>query len=302
MNFREYVPLLLLLVLCASCSRTEQKENVPGASGTFHVRLTDAYGEAIDLDRQPERVISLAPNLTEIVCFLGGENRLVARTDYCDYPPSVRTLPSVGTLGSYNYEQIVALKPDLVLMMTFDGSSRGEYDRLKALGLRPFALSEGMIDRVIDGIDTVGNILGLQEVAAARTDSLRAIVKGIRGRADSSTPVTTFIVIDKSPLMTTSGGFIGSLVEAAGGENIAKDDPIAYPLYSRELLMRKRPDIILIPATSDDISAELLELYPEWEQLQAEGKARLRTVPVNLIARPGPRIVEGLQQVFDALH
>ncbi|MCE2502796.1 MAG: ABC transporter substrate-binding protein [Chlorobi bacterium] len=264
--------------------------------------LVDAYKDTISLDNPPKRFISLAPNLTEVVYFLNGERGLVGRTDYCDYPPAVDSVPSIGTLGFYNYESMVALRPDLILMMTFDGSSKGEYDRLKELGLRPFAIAEGSINDVINGFDTVGIVLGRKHTAGQKTDSLRRIVMRIEEKAASYDPVSTFIVIDKSPLMTTSGGFIGSVIESAGGRNIAADDPIPHPTYSRELLLRQDPEVILVPSSSEKVIDEFITMYPEWQELRAYKEKKIRTIPQNLIARPSPRIVDGLQQIFRILH
>ena len=299
--------LFCLGLLSSSCTEGDHKNkeeplNSRDDSTEYpFLRIIDAYGETLQLDTPPERIISMAPNITEIIYFLQAENRLIARTDYCDYPPAAQNLPSIGTLGSYNYEQIIALKPDLILMMTFDGTSKEEYDRLKSLGLHPFAISEGNIDQVLDGIDTVSRVLGI-DIKRTKTDSLRRIVRSIQNRAASLSPVSTFVVIDKSPLMTTSGGFIGSVIETAGGKNIAAGDPVPYPTYSREVLMRQDPEVILIPSTSDSAIDELLKLYPEWSTLRAVRNNRVRTIHHNLNSRPGPRIVEGLERVFELLH
>ena len=303
---KSFLIFCLGLVLAACSGRDDPQDKSPDHSSDLHENVPgtfiDAYGDTVTLDKAPDRIISLAPNLTETVAFLGAEEKLVARTDYCDYPSSVQELPSVGTLGSYNYERIVALKPDLVLMMTFDGSSKGEYDRLKSLGVRPFALSEGSLPHVINEIDTIGALLGLISETKDKTDSLRQIISKVNEEAASHKEASVFVVIDKSPLMTTSGGFIGSVIEEAGGRNIAAGDPIAYPVYSRELLLRKNPDVILVPASSEEAIKDLLELYPEWGQLRAVRQGHIRTIPHNLIARPGPRIVEGLQQIARILE
>ena len=304
MNPIRLVPLAALFclgLLCGACSQTDREETGETTLSPYPP-VVYAYGYTVHIDKRPERIISLAPNITEIIYFLGAEARLIARTDYCDYPPAAAELPSIGTLGSYNHERIIAMKPDLILMMTFDGSSKSEYDRLKSLGLRPFALAEGPLENVINGIDTIAMVLGVEGTGREKSDSLRDIINDIREKGARLAPVSTFVVIDKSPLMTTSGGFIGSVIEAAGGVNIAAGDPIPYPVYSRELLLRQNPEAILVPAASDTIIRELLHLYPEWHELQAVQNNRVLTIPHNLIARPGPRIVEGLQRVFRLLH
>lgn len=299
-------PILLSMLFVASCGDDRSGDgNTSAEGGASRVparQLTDSYGGTLSTERPVQRIVSFAPNMTEIVCFLGARDRLVGRTDFCNYPPDVAAVPSIGTLNSYNYEKIVTLRPDVVLMSTFDGTSRKEYDKLAGLGVHPFALAGQSIEGTIDMIDTVAMLLGAFPESRVRTDSLRGIVDSIRNLVSGRTRVRTFIVLNKAPLVTASKGFIHEVLTAAGGDNIAAGDPIAYPEYSRELLVRQNPDVILIPAPSDEIIGELLETYPEWRELKAVREGRLYTIDQDLIARPGPRIVEGLTEVYRLLH
>ena len=292
-----------------ACADDEAGQNRDADSGITKERkedsaatIFDAYGERYKPDGQAGRIISLAPNMTEIVAFLGTADRLVGRTDFCNYPPEILSVPSIGTLNSYNYERIVRLKPDLTLMSTFDGSSRKEYDKLAALGAHPFALAGQSITGTLNMIDTVGMLLGVLPEAHRRTDSLRTIVDSVRTLAAAARPVRTFIVLNKAPLITVSRGFIDEMLRAAGGENIAAGDPIAYPEFSRELLVRLNPEVILVPADSRTIIDELLETYPEWREIDAVKNGRLYTIHQDLVARPGPRIAEGIREMFGLLH
>lgn len=269
-------------------------------SGSIDVYI-DAYGDSIPLVDAP-RIISLAPNLTEIVYALGAGDRLLARTDYCDYPPEATTVESVGTLGSYGYERIVALEPDVVLMMTFDGSSKREYDRLKELGLRPVAFAEGDLAAVIATIDSVGHVVDAAGRAEELTRPMRRRLDSIARLRTTEEPVPVFIVIDQAPLMTVSGGFIGSMVEAAGGRNVAADNPVPYPRYSREALLIDRPEVILIPSLDTEAVTTFRERYPEVLETPAGGRGRIGTIEPNLLARPGPRILDGVVAIRRALR
>lgn len=272
--------------------------------GAFPLHLTDAYGRTFTFDKPVSRIISFAPNLTEVLCYLGAADRIVGRTDYCTYPPKINTVPSIGTLNSYNYEKILELRPDIVLMMTFDGSSRTEYNKLADLGLVPFALDGQSIQGVLGGIDTVGMLLGHYKVTRHRTDSLRVVVDSLRQHVAQFPPVPTFVVIDRSPLITVADGFIDEVLRTAGGENIAAGDPVAYPVFSREMLLHKNPEVILVPSISESepVLDALTALYPEWNQLSAVKNNRVYAVPRDIIARPGPRIVDGLTYVARILH
>ena len=266
--------------------------------------LRDAYGTTTTFTTPAQRIVSFAPNMTEIVGYLGAIDRLAGRTDFCTYPPHVDSIPSIGTLNSYNYERILGLHPDVILMMTFDGSSRSEYDKLKGLGLKPFALEGNSIDGVLNAIDTVGMMLGKAPLARHRTDSLRTIADSLRKMASGQTPVQTFIIIDRSPLITVADGFINEVLQSAGAQNIAAGDPVSYPVYSRELLLHKDPEVILVSSVSENeaVLDDLLALYPEWKELSAVRNHRVYPVPRDIISRPGPRIVDGLSYVYKLLH
>lgn len=259
--------------------------------------MVDAYGDTIELPSDTPSVISLAPNLTETVWALDGGSLVLARTDFCNYPPEVADVESVGTLGSYNFERIVTLDPDFVLMMTFDGSSRREYDRLKELGLRPVAFAEGDLESVIRTIDTVGWVIRREKLGSSLATKLRDELDSLRDLNRGVEPVPVFVVIDQAPLMTVSGGFITSMVEAAGGRNVAKGNAIPYPRYSREALLTDRPEVILIPGVDTTAPVRFLERYPEAANTPAGLTNRIITIDPDLLARPGPRVIEGVMEI-----
>ena len=291
--------LLLPALLIWACSDEQPKEEpVTALQGTIFV---DAYGDTIELGENRPHLLSLAPNLTEIIYALGGGKQLLARTDFCDYPPEVGQLESIGTLGTYSYETILALGPDLLLMMTFDGSSRSEYDRLKALGLRPVAFSEGDVPHVIDMIDEVGVVIGREKEAGAMTAEMRSRLDSIAAAVSNEAPVATFVVIQTSPLMTVSGDFITSMLTIAGGRNVVAGDPLAYPRYSREALLGADPEAIIYPSVDPDGASEFQRLYPEIEQTEAGASGRIMTIDPNLVARPGPRIIDGIIRIRELI-
>lgn len=287
-------PLLLLIagLLLLSCSEKHSSDDtVTAGQGTT---IVDAFGDTITLSESSPTLLSLAPNLTEIVYALGDRDNLLARTDYCDYPAVVSRLESIGTLGTYNYERMLALRPDLVLMMTFDGSSRAEYDRLKELGLRPVAFAEGDVPAIIRMIDTVGTVIGRSKEATALTNLMTSRLDSIAEVVASEEPVPTFIVIEASPLITVSGDFVTSMLTIAGGRNVVAGDPLAYPRYSRESLLRANPEAIILPSIDPGGGTKFLGLYPEVAETSAGRNGKIRVIDPNLISRPGPRMIEGI--------
>lgn len=291
----------LLVSACARERARDARSAAPTADSAGPVRLRDAYGEEVTLPHPARRIVSLAPNLTETVAAIGATDLLVGRTAYCDYPPEVLKVPVIADLQTIRYEAVLQRKPDLVLM-SWAGNIGSNYDKLKQLGLRPYLLGAANLHGVINAIDTIGLLVGRGAQARAVSNRLRAEVDSIGALAAAAPRVSVFVVIDKAPLMTVSKGFLNDLIDAAGGTNIAAGAITAYPLYNREELLRRDPDVILIPWTSTDIVPEMLRTYPEWQRLRAVREKRIYAMPRDILFRPGPRLGQGLRSIFEALH
>jgi iron complex transport system substrate-binding protein len=299
---RKKLLLLLILPLLGGGCRAKEPERHPSTTDTVGgITLTDFVGGRLSLRAPPSRVISLAPNITEMVFAIGAGSRLIGRTSSCNYPPEAVRIESIGDYQTLNYEKIVAMKPDLVLM-TFAGNTDAGYRKLKELGIDVFALDAETLTGVINTIDTVGLLLGYREGAENLSRQLRTELDSIHQLASARPMIPTFIVIDKSPLMTVSRGFIDEELKVAGGENIAAGAVAAYPTFSREELLRRDPEVILYPTSSAEDLQALTKLYPEWSRLRAVRNHRVYALPPDLLFRPGPRIIEGIRLIYRALH
>lgn len=294
---------LLPLYVLTGCGSPGNEADEPGIDTTTRIALRDAIGEEIVLRKPAARVMALAPNLTEMIYAVGGGSTVVGRSTYCDYPPEALTVEPMGDMLTLNYEKILGAKPDLVLM-TFAGNNYASYRKLKEIGLNAFVLKDSTVGGVIAAIDTVGMLLGRDTEATRLTTQIRRTVDSIRtiAHAPGTRPISTFIVIDKAPLMSASGGFVVESIEIAGGENIAKGGTTAYPLYSREELLRRDPEVILVPGTSREVVNEILKLYPEWASMRAVREGRVYVLPPDVILRPGPRIGRVIELLYKALH
>jgi len=293
--------LLAITLFSAGCGDRNNGTGSPDNDSVRAITARDARGELLTLSAPARRVVSLAPNLTEIVCAVGAEGRLVGRTDYCNYPPSIDSIPSVGDIQNPNFEKIFAAHPDIVLM-SIAGNSESVYDKLKELGLHTFVLDAGTIDATIDAIDTVGYLVGYTADARTITTTMRHDIDSIRRLSKREARVTTFMLIDKSPLITVSHGFLAEALETAGGENIAKGAVAPYPVFSREEVLKRDPEVILLVSPARNALSELLELYPEWKGLQAVRTGRVYTVDPDIVSRPGPRISEGIKLLHHLIH
>jgi iron complex transport system substrate-binding protein len=305
---RQLVILTLLLGTLGSCSRGDRPDAASKPGNGSHaadtgsaIVLHDAQNEEVRLAGPATRVISLAPSITEIMFAIGAGPKLVGRTTYCDYPPEALKVAPVGDMLALNYEAVVAAKPDLILM-THVGDIKSNYEKLRDLGFTACTIGDETVDGVIGALDTVGLLVGRREEANRLGTKLKWEIDSIRALAKQTPLVTAFVVIDKAPLITASSGFLAEEMEIAGADNIAKGGVTAYPKYSREELLRRDPEVIIIPGMSFSMVDELLAAYPEWKGLRAVRNNRVYVLPHNTIFRPGPRIATSIDLLYRALH
>ena len=329
MYSRRLVALLALLLLCAcglapvptaqaptAPSSTPAATLAPSAApvspsptaAPAGVTITDIAGRTVTVGPSPQRIISLAPSTTEIAFALDLGTRVVAVDDFSDYPAAATALPKVGgTDAHYNLEQIVALKPDLVLAA---GIAPPEtIARLDALKLTVVVLGTPLttFQTVFDDIAMVGRITG-QEAQAVRVvgqmqrqrDAIRAAV----ARATSTPRV--YWELDATdpakPFSVGSGNFVGDLIALAGGVNVFADAQSPFPQVSVEHVVAANPDVIILADAGYGVTAEAVAARPGWGAIGAVQKGRITPISGDLTTRPGPRIVEGLAATARILH
>lgn len=280
----------------------------PGlAASGFPVTLSDDLGRRVSLAGPPQRVVSLLPSNTEILFAVGAGPQVVGVTDFCDYPPQVRGLARVGGIvpGSLSLERVVSLAPDLVL--SGGRLQQPVIEALERLGIPVFALEPRTIEGVYDNIRRVGRLTGHVEQAEAVVQAMQRRLEAVRRAVADLAPqqrVRVFYEVWDNPLMTAGPGtFIGQLIELAGGINVFGDLRQDWPQVSLEELVRRNPDVILGPATRGSaLVLDELRRRPGWQDLRAVQSGRVHLLEDNLVSRPGPRLVEGLEQVARALY
>lgn len=257
----------------------------------------------------PERIVSLAPSLTETLFAVGAGPRVVAVTDLCDFPPAARGLPKVGGLTSANLhlERVVAARPDLVLSVGLNQEEA--VAALSRLGLRVEVVptDEGGLAEVVAAARRVGELTGRaaagERVAGELERRLAAVDRALAGLPRTARPRVFYEVWDR-PLMTAGpNSFLGELVERAGGANVFADVSGRWVQVSPEAVLARDPEVILTaardggPAGVDDFAARA-----GWSGIDAVAAGRVYLVDGNLVSRPGPRVVEALERVAAILH
>jgi ABC-type Fe3+-hydroxamate transport system substrate-binding protein len=266
--------------------------------------VTDALGRSVAPERPVERVVSLAPNLTEIAFAAGGGSRLVAVTTADDYPPAVDTLDRVSALP-VDFEAVAAQNPDLVLA-TDQVNPPGDTETFEALDVPIYFFSFASLTDVFDAIRTTGALLGTEAAAADTARALERQVARLGRRTDALSPrerPRVLVLIGDDTLYSFGeGSYVHRLVELAGGRSVTDTLSTAAPTLSEEFVLTTRPDVIVGAWGADYDPARLLELHPTWDVVPAVQNDRVYSLPPSLLLRPGPRLVEGARRMAAHLH
>ncbi len=298
------VTLSAALVLggCAGAAKLPQPKTSavkPAArAGTFPVTVTDDLGRKVTVEKEPQRIVSLAPANTEIAASLGLMPKLVGVTTYDDYPPEVKSLPKVGDFMTPNLEAIAAAKPDLVLVT--GGVQADVVKKLEGLGAVVLAVDPKTIKGTMASIATVGRVTGTSTKAAEVVADVSAGVDVLRARVAKAPAASCFVEIAQNPLYTAGAGtLLDDMIRTANGRNVVTAS--GFVGYSLEQLLKEDPQVYF--ATKGSMSDPSgLKKRPGYDKLSAVAAGRVVLLDDNLVSRPGPRIAQGLRQIAQGLH
>ena len=245
------------------------------------------------------RIVSLAPSSTEILYAIGAGDRVVGVDQYSDWPPEAATVQRVGSDLNPSVERILALKPDVVFIAT-SANSRELPAELERLGVRVVISHVDTLDDVWRDIAATGDAVGSHDAGAALVDKLRARVAATHARVAALPPTKALVVVWANPL-TVAGGhsFVDDAIRAAGGENIAGDTTQPYPQFSVERMLARAPEVIVVGSHKGGPSLAPLTAHAS---LPAVKNGRVHPVDGDLLFRPGPRLVDGIELLARLLH
>lgn len=265
--------------------------------------VTDQAGRTVTVPDNPKRVVALAPSLSEIVCALGREEVLKGVTQYSDYPAFAKTLPQVGSYIRPDLERILRLKPDLCLAVK-DGNPKETVDRLSKLGVAVYVLDPHDLNSVIRAVSEVGKLLGAEKKAGFLTGDMKARIARVRTytQAVRRRP-RVFFQIGVDPIVSAGqGSFLHELIELSGAVNLARG-PVTYPRYSREQVLGLNPDILIITSmTRGQVFEDVKKGWESWPDLSAVRKNRIYILDSDILDRPTPRMVQGLEMLVKTIH
>lgn len=283
------------LSLISACTPGRTANVGPGRA------ITDDLGRRVSIPARVDRVISLAPNLTEIVFAVGAGDRLVGRTSYCDYPPEAKAIPEVSDTLHPNLERIIALKPQVVLVST---ASQLEVftQQLKGQNIAAFVTDPHDLEGMFRSIEQIGEIVGKKDQASELVQKLRERTNAVEQAVKDKQPVKVFYQASGEPLYTAGhDAYVTDLIHRAGGASVTGDVPGAWPKFSNESALAAKPEAIILP-TGGSMGAANANVADALRQSPAVLQGRVYKINDDHLSRPGPRLIDGLEEMARALH
>jgi iron complex transport system substrate-binding protein len=269
------------------------------------ITVTDDSGASVTLAAPAQRVISLAPHVTELLYAAGGGSKIVGAVSYSDYPPEAKQLPRVGDNKALDLERIVALKPDLIVVWRH-GNAQRQLDRLRELHVPLFFSEPHRLDDVAVSLTKLGRLLGTSASADAAASAYRDDIARLRARYANRPSVSVFYQVWERPLMTLNGEhMISDVIALCGGRNVFADLQPLVPTVSTEAVLAANPEAIVTAApgaTQPDTALPQLDTWRAWPGLAAVANNNLFAINGDLIDRPTPRIAQGARQLCEDLE
>jgi len=254
------------------------------------ITLRDDLGRNLHLERPAQKIVSLAPSITETVCAVGAIAQLSGITDYCNYPSEVRSKQSVGGVVNPNIEVIVSLEPDLVLV-TPEGNVKDSFSLLEQLGIPVFVTNPRTLEGIRKSVSDIGILTGNEVTAESLVTAMETEEASLRRMNEPTRRL--MVVVALHPLIVAgTGTFLSEMINLAGGDNIAGGSSLSYPSFSREEVVEADPEVIIL---SSGLPGDLRGLFPEWKSVTALAQQAVCTIDADLLSRPGPRVLEGVR-------
>jgi iron complex transport system substrate-binding protein len=259
------------------------------------IALHDDRGREVVLQNPAQRIVSLAPHLTELLFAAGAGAKLVGTAALSDYPPQARAIPVIGDSAAIDVERIMALKPDLVLAW-MSGNPPAEIAKLEQLDIRVFVTEPRSLEVIADDIAVLGRLAGTERTADAAAAQFRGDVAALRREYQGRRKVSVFYQVWHEPLMTVNGNqVISEVIGLCGGRNVFAGLKALVPSVSLESVLAADPEAIV--TTSEQPAAQALDSWRRWTHMRAVRSGNLLVIPPDEISRPTPRLLNGARRL-----
>lgn len=303
---------MLLLAMTMSigmvgCGQAKQAETAPQESSgqvigkvevAYPVTITDSFNREVTIEEEPQKVISVSPSITEMLYSLGLQDKLVARTNYCDYPAEVADVPSIGEMMTPDIEQIISLEPDVVITSAhFD---KDVLLKLEGVGIKVIELyEESDVNGTYNMFETLGKVFNVPQKAEEIVSDMKVAIEDVQKKVEGLEKPSVYYVVsygEYGDFTAPLNSYVGQFIETAGGQNIAPASDSWT--FSLEALLEADPDIIIV-RQGDKEGFMATEGYKE---LTAVKEGRVYEIDSNLLDRQGYRNVEGVQTLAKIFH
>lgn len=265
------------------------------------VTVTDDAGRSITLEHPAQRIVSLAPHVTEMLYAAGAGDRIVAAVSYSDYPEAAKELPRVGAYNRFDIERVLAHEPDLVIGWQ-SGNPADSLEKLRRLGPPLYVTEPRSLEAIASNLERMGRLAGTPDRAGQAASRFRERYERLRDRHADRTSIEVFYEIWNDPLMTINGEhLISDIIRGCGGRNAFADLPAIAPRISVESVLARDPAVIIASGMGDE-RPEWLEEWTQWPELEAVRRGNVYFIPPQLLQRHAPRVLDGMERMCELLE
>jgi iron complex transport system substrate-binding protein len=269
------------------------------AAAAGPISVKDDDGNTVTLQKPAQRVVSLAPHVTELLFAAGGGSHVVGVVAYSDFPEAAKKVPQIGSNRELDLERIIALKPDLFVVWRH-GSSERQIEMVRKLGVPLFHSEPRKLEDIPASLLKLGQLMGTEEAARPAADALRGQLASLRGKYANRAPVRSFYQVWDKPLYTLNGEHIVTdALRLCGGENVFARLPVTAPVVSVEGVLQENPEAIFATAEKNYGGVSMWKPYAT---LTAVRNDNLFTIDGNLLNRAGPRMIAGAAMLCEKLE
>jgi len=266
-------------------------------------QFKDEVGREVTVQFPPQKIVSLAPNITEILFSLGLDQEIVGVSIHCNFPEKVQSKVRVGSYISLDFERIISLKPDLIIA-TGAGNTRDMVERLERLGFPTYVIFPKNVEEVIGSVGHLSQLVGREKEGMEIIKQMKRRRERVEALTQGLPRPRVFLQIGEAPIVTVGkNSFADDLIRLAGGDNVAGNEKERYPRLGMEEILRRSPEVILISSMNPKGNYQkVLQEWSRWETIPAVKNGRIYLLDSDLIDRPSPRIIQGLEEMARVLH
>ncbi len=269
----------------------------------YPMTVTDMAGREVTIPTEPQRIVSLAPSITEILFALNMGERVAGVTKFCNYPPEAAEKPQVGGFSDVSIEKLLEVQPDLVLVASIHMAQ--VLPELEKLGLPALVIDARDFPGVLESIRLIGKVTGAEKAAEDLTAQMQERADKVAQAVKDRPRPRVYWELDPSLWTAGPGSFVQDLIERAGGENIAANAEAAWVQLSAEAIIAADPEVIFLADHPYGESAETVKARPGWEKISAVVNGRIVELTQeqgDIVSRAGPRVIDALELIARALH